>query len=150
RPRHEENHGSALPVLRKDTDERPPRQPRPQRHEPQVARESEEHPCGRRRRATEGLRLHALHPIREDHEGEPEDEAGRLIPGFWFLVSGFSSLVRPLPPETRNETPETYSRSPAFGTLYFRMTSRTPVIARMRPRIFSSCFRSDVSSDTLT
>src|SRR5262249_16734466 len=91
RPRHEETHGPALPVLRKDADERPPRQPRPQRHESQVARESEEHPRGRGRRAAEGLRLHALHPIREDHEGEPEDEAGRVawvgfwVPGLWFL-----------------------------------------------------------------
>ncbi len=68
-----------------------------------------------------------------------------------YSIEGFAEEeTRGLEAYGCQRTAVSYSRSPAFGTLYFRITSRTPRTARMRSRIFSSCFRSEVSRDTLT
>src|SRR5262249_47476980 len=112
---------------RKDPDERAPHQPRAQRHQSQVAREPEERAHDGGWSVAPRASVYALHPLGQSREAGAAEKAGGVAP-----------------PQ------ETYSLSPAFGTLYFRTTSFTPAMARMRLTIFSSCFRSEVSSETLT
>jgi len=89
--RNRGSHGSTLPVLRKDPDDRPPDQPRPQRHEPEVASEPEGGPGRRRRRHAARARLHPVHSLRKtDQARRPRREVGLLRP-----FAGLGDVVLP-------------------------------------------------------
>src|SRR5262249_23943492 len=85
------DHGPALPVLREDAGHRAAHQSRAQRHEPQVALESEVGAGRRRRRHAPYARLHALHPERPRDEARVESESVR---GPKFQALGSRSQAR--------------------------------------------------------
>ena len=153
RPRgsHEETHGSALQLLRKNADVGEPRQPRPQPHQAgsgtstsrAYARWSTASPGARppAPAASGRARSRSRCPGRNPRPRPPSPQPlAASSPGSFASLrmtrDGFASRV-------------SSSRPPSPRCTCGRRRGH-PGSPRIRPTIFSSCFRSEVSSETVT
>src|SRR5262245_35463178 len=80
-------HGSALPILRKNPDDRTSHLPRAQRHQSQVAPESADHASSGGRSDAPRARMHPVHPLGQAGQaGSPRPKS---------LVSPKSEVLSP-------------------------------------------------------